>query len=152
MGMSGKEFVRKLKKLNSRIRVFPGSGRVDGIYLYMPKHPVSNPETGLKHLGSMPSSRLFSSLPKFSFWDDNMGGFNRGWQGVLRMLTEFRFAGRPVIHRSEALRMFGSFPTSAKLPMREKPVWWAQKRAREKFQIKNLASNGQQAGQVAVNV
>lgn len=135
--MTFNEFVSKLRRLNGRIRAFRGKGHIAGLYLYMPKHPMSNPETGLKHLGGMPSS-FFCSLPKFSFWDDRLGGFNKGYHGVLRDLTEMRFAGRPVIYRKEAVRTFGYFPPTAKLPARETPVWWGKKRLREKYQLEPL--------------
>ena len=138
--MNGKEFVAKLKRLNSRIRFFEGfGGPTAGLYLYMPKHPKSNPETGLKHLGAMPSPRFFSRLPKNDFWDDSLGGFNRGWQSVLRRLCSMRFAGRPVINRSEAMRTFGGFFSWTELVKPFGKTWAARERIKEKFQTHNMA-------------
>lgn len=144
--MTFNDFRSRLRKLNSRIVCIAGRGRIAGIYLYMPKHELSNPETGLKHLGGMPSP-FFTTLPKYSFWDDALGGFNKGTDGVLRSLTEWRFAGKPVLNRSEAIREFGYFPPTFKVPTADKPEWVAKKRLKAKYQLQANKDNGQMMGQ-----
>lgn len=147
--MTFTEFKTRLRKLNRRLVAIPGAGRIAGLYLYMPKHPISNPETGLKHLGGMPSP-FFYNLPKYSFWDDSLGGFNKGTDTVLRTLSEWRFAGKTIIKRGEAMAEFGYFPSFARLPERETPEWWAKKRMKQKYQLQNSKGSGQLQGAMAL--
>ena len=149
--MKASEFKRKLRYCNSLIRVIPGQGRVDGLYLHMPKHPMANPSNGLKHLGAIPSARVFNTLPKHDFWDDSMGGFNRGWTSVLRYLNSFRIAGRPVIGRSLALRVFGDYFSEAKPASRIAKTWAGKERLKEKYQMNALRSNGMVQGSMTVS-
>lgn len=135
--MSFTEFIAGLKKLNPKIRVFPGPRHIAGLYLFMPKNPIANQETGLKHLGAMPSPRFFNTLPKHDFWDDALGGFNRGWTSVLRYLCELRFGGIPVIHRELAIARFGDFYSYAPSAKRIEKTWIARKRLRAKYPVYN---------------
>jgi hypothetical protein len=137
--MNGKDFIAKLKRLNPRIRFFEGRGHIAGLYLYMPKHPMANPETGLKHLGGMPSPRFFGRLPKEAFWDDTLGGFNKGWATVVRELSRWRMAGRPVISRLEAQRVFGNLVSFKEMPKPIKKTWAGKERMKEKYQLHSYA-------------
>lgn len=150
--MTAREFQRKLLSLRDELKVFHGPFHIDGLYIVMPRHPVNNPETGLKHLGGIPSSSFFSKIPKFDFWDDAIGGYNRGWASILRYLTTFKPDGfRPIITRDEAIRAFGHFDKRSP-PLVKPPVqtWWAKKRMKDKYQLHNLPSNTM--GQAVVNV
>lgn len=138
--MNGKEFVAKLKRLNPRIRFFEGRGHIAGLYLYMPKHPAANPENGLKHLGGMPSPRFFGSgFPKEAFWDDALGGFNKGWASVVRELCNWRMAGRPVISRSEAQKTFGNLLSFRQIPKPTVKTWAGKEKAKRMFEVHNMA-------------
>ena len=148
--MNSREFARRLRALNGGLVVAPGLGRVDGLYLRMPKHPSSNPESGLKHLGSIPSSRVFNTLPKYDFWDDTLGGFNRGWTSVLRYLTTVRFAGKPVIHRADAIKMFGDFTTWRHMAQRIEKTWVGKQRLKAKYPLQALPGSGVPLGQMAI--
>ena len=117
--------------------MFLGKGHIAGLYLYMPKHPMSNPSHGMKHLGGMPSPRFFSTLPKYSFWDDRFKGFNKGWTDILRYLTSLRFAGRPVISRQEAMEEFGDFYSYRAKPKRVEKTWAGKQRLKEKYPTYN---------------
>ncbi len=148
--MNAREFAIRLKALNGGLLVVPGDGRVDGLYLRMPKHPSANPSNGLKHLGAIPSSRVFSTLPKYDFWDDALGGFNRGWTSVLRYLTTVRFAGRPIVHRADAIKLFGDFSSWKHMAKRIEKTWVAKQRLKAKYPMQALKGSGVPLGQVAI--
>jgi hypothetical protein len=147
--VNGKEFVAKLKKLNPRIKFFEGRGHIAGLYLYMPKHPMANPETGLKHLGGMPSPRFFGRLPKEAFWDDALGGFNKGWTSVVRELCNWRIGGRPVIYRSQALKEFGNFMSFRPMPKPIKKMWAGKERLKQKYQLHNESDRAKVEAEVS---
>lgn len=152
--MTAKEFQQGLLGLNSRLKVIHGNGHIDGLYLKMPRHPLSNPDNGLKHLGGIPSSSFFSNIPKFDFWDDTCGGFNKGYHSILRYLTTFKPDGfNAVIDRRQAVETFGHFPSGARpLPKPRLTTWWGRKRTKDKYQLHNLKGHGQQSGSAVVSV
>ena len=149
--MTFNQFVTKLRGLNPKIRVIPGNGRVAGIYIFLPKHPIANPQHGLKHLGGMPSPRFFSTLPKYSFWDDKLGGFNKGWASVLRELWLTRIDGLPVITKQDAFRVFGNFFSRYILPKRIEKIWAAKQRLKEKYPMMALPDARPMVGSMVVS-
>lgn len=150
--MDCREFQKKLLGLNPKLKIIHGSGHIDGLYVKMPRHPKANPENGLKHLGGIPSSSFFSWIPKYDFWDDALGGYNRGWESVVRYLSQVVVDGyHTAINADEASRVFGSYAKRPRpLVKRKAEVWWAKKRTKEKYQLHNLPSNTM--GQATVNV
>ncbi len=60
-----KDFERRLKKLNSKIRLVPGKLEGSGVYLYQPRHPESH--KGLTYVAGYPSPKYFRKIPQWNF-------------------------------------------------------------------------------------
>lgn len=64
--MTARQLEGRLKEFNHAFRLVNGPAHVSGLYLYLPRHPMSNPANGLKHLGGIPSPRVLWNIPKRS--------------------------------------------------------------------------------------
>ena len=63
--MTNKDFEKKLKRLNSKIRLIPGKLEASGVYIHQPRHPDSY--EGLTHVGGYPTPKHFPKIPQWNF-------------------------------------------------------------------------------------
>jgi len=96
-----KDFERKLKKLNSKLRIFRMPGPVWGMHIHLPRHEFCN-EYGYVHLFSVTSPWWYGqSMPEVDR-KDKWGRHMRGWRTVLRLLVDQHW-----VSNAKARSLFG---------------------------------------------
>ena len=111
--MTFNEFRTKVKKLNPNIQMKPWKWWASAVYVYKPMHPDADPDTGLLHITSIPSPRLYSSIPSYTQKVhpsakryDELAGWEpdkvRGWIPAIQMLIT-----KGIVSKSDAIKLFG---------------------------------------------
>jgi hypothetical protein len=96
-----KEFEKKIKRLNPKLRIFKFGGPVWGMHIHQPRHEFAN-EHGCVHLFSVTSPWWYGqSMPEVDRLDSK-GRFMRGWRTCLRLLVD-----KHLISDSKAHAEFG---------------------------------------------
>ncbi len=101
--MSPKELVRRLQRIDARVRVIWTYRKVSGIFFHQPRHPDANPKDGMRWIGAIPSASWFYSLPMKDFYTQGdricLGGvpqgestndweYHRGWKSVVKNVAK----------------------------------------------------------------
>jgi hypothetical protein len=114
-------FVRKLKAINPKVVVpWPSATSVAPgtmVYLNLPRHPDSDPVTGLWEVLAIPSPNFFPWIPKHdTSWLEPASGkakWVRGWVTFLRSVRKMKDPwGRPVFSEKAIVATFGRLDDS----------------------------------------
>lgn len=87
MALTVKEFVRKLRLINPKIRVCPGPNGVWGVYVRMPRHPDANPAGDVHYGGLSAPEGGCGPIPRKHYFDFR-GMRCRGYLETLRILVD----------------------------------------------------------------
>lgn len=90
--VGSKDFEKRLKKLNSKIRLVPGLMEGSGVYLYQPRNPQA--VKGLTQVAGYPSPKYFRKIPQWNFrtyefmTSEGDPRIVHGWNEILHKLID----------------------------------------------------------------
>ena len=98
-------FVRALKCMNKLVHCEPQQSRGTMVYLKLPRHPESNPATGLWEILAVPSPHIFKEMPKHDMVHD--GKWVRGWGTFFKAVRTMKDPmGRVLFPKSLVEKLF----------------------------------------------